>query len=192
MRKCISLLLLAVVLSVCAAAGDIPESVLHDDAARLFFAKVTAYTDDGVSLEVVKPLKGDIAVGDNVTGEKPSAVGGFHVLTGNVYLVLMYDKYNPDYLIETTGYDTAMLRFRHKPGAMWRRLETYLRDGSVARAEKERRERLGLMPYEPSDAPCPPMCSPVYVCAIIACAFVLFAVEGSFLRSARDCTKKRT
>lgn len=143
MKRCLTVLLALLLLTLPATAGAIPESLLHSDDALVFFGEVLSYHPD-VSVEVstVKTIKGDVVPGVGHYA-KPSTVGDFNVVPGYVYLFTYLDENNPTEIFEVTSYDTAELKLRNTTGDMWERFEEYLNNGEYEKAEAERLERLG-------------------------------------------------
>ena len=152
MKKVISILsLVAIILSmsITAFAGSIPEDLLHEDYAQIFFAKVidTYKTKEGIPcIEVmpVKAVKGDVSIGGEkaIVYNNPNTVGDFKVKEGNVYLFTYFDENNPTDIFEVTSYDTSTLKLKNVEGDMWMRFEQYLNEGRYLSAEHERIDRL--------------------------------------------------
>lgn len=70
-KTIISILLLCIMISFSAFAGDIPESMLSDDEALVFIGKVcnNVLIDSEIKLECIKKIKGDIKENDILTFE---------------------------------------------------------------------------------------------------------------------------
>ena len=131
-----------------AFAGSIPEDLLHDDNAQLFFAEVIkTYTPSGdkpyVEVKPVKVIKGDVRIGREqvIVYYNPNTVGDFDVKFGNVYLFTYFDENNPTDIFEVTSYDTSVLKLKNVEGDMWKRFEKYLNEGRYEEAEQERIDR---------------------------------------------------
>lgn len=154
MRRLVSLIcMVAALLSApgSASAGDIPESLLHDDNAQLFFARVVSYRPDGEHSEVllspVRVIKGDVQTGGTLAYRWPNTIGDFTVRPGSVYLFTHFNEHNPTDIFEVTSYDTARLRLRNVEGPMWERFQRYLNEGRYEEAERQRLDRQnGLLP----------------------------------------------
>ena len=152
MKKIISLLcLVAIMLSMSstALAGSIPEDLLYEDYAQIFFAEVVYYHPDkenpDIELSPVKVVKGDVKTGVKLTYYNPNTVGDFKVKEGNVYLFTYFDENNPTDIFEVTSFDTSTLKLKNVEGDMWMRFQKYLNNGDYEEAEQERRDRLGLL-----------------------------------------------
>ncbi len=138
----LSLALVMVLLSsVSVFAGDVPESLLHEEGAKVFLATIENYTlkepmIDNIDLIPTEKIKGDVEV-----GVKQSYSKGYSSakLEPNVeYLVGYVDEYNLYiYEIETREGNQFKL-VESKTYEMVKRLENYLNDGSFEKAEKER------------------------------------------------------
>ena len=162
MKKLISFICMTMILlsmSITAFAGSIPEDLLHFDDAKIFFAEVigTYNTKEGVPrIEVmpVKVVKGDVGIGGEkaIVYNNPNTVGDFKVKEGNVYLFTYFDENNPTDIFEVTSYDTSTLKLKNVEGDMWMRFQKHLNNGDYEEAEKERRERLGLLDELMEDA----------------------------------------
>ena len=134
-----------------AMAGSIPEDLLHEDNAKIFFGEVVAFHSNGEEsfVEVIptKKIKGDVVLdGLAKTWPRANAVGDFRVEPGKVYLFTYFDEHNPTDIFEVTSYDTATMELAHVSGDMWERFERYLHEGRYEEAEEERldRENAGL------------------------------------------------
>ena len=132
--------------SVTAFAGDIPESLLENDDAQVFFGEVTACDleseQPGVEVLVVKAVKGEVNAEEAAIYMNPYPVGDFEMKEGNIYLFTYYDLYNPTYIFETTSCDTQTLELQNAPGDMWARFEQYLNEGRYEEAEQRRVDKL--------------------------------------------------
>lgn len=91
MKKIISILVvtLSLLLTVNVFAGDIPESLLSDQA-QLFFGEVVDYHPDkenpSIGVSPVKVIKGDIVEGSYRVYNSPWPMGNFTVVPGEIYL----------------------------------------------------------------------------------------------------------
>lgn len=149
MKKIIAMLMLVIVMmssAITALAGDIPESLLHDENAQLFFGEVLSYHPNkekpSMSVSPVVAIKGNVKEGTKQNYSNPNTMGGFKVQEGKVYLFTYYE--NADYIdiFEVTTYDTRTLRLKHVEGSMWERFEKYINDGKYGEAKVE-----GMLPY---------------------------------------------
>ena len=162
MKKIISFIgIITIILSMTLTvfAGSIPEDLLHEDYAQIFFAKVidTYKTKEGIPcIEVmpVKAVKGDVSIGGEkaIVYNNPNTVGDFKVKEGNVYLFTYFDENNPTDIFEVTSYNTSTLKLKNVEGDMWMRFQKHLNNGDYEEAEQERRERLGLLDELMEDA----------------------------------------
>ena len=126
-----------------ALAGDIPESLLYDGNALVFFGTVAAYNKDNETITVVpaQKIKGDVKTGAETTYKDTVLVGGDAVFPadGETYLMSYYDENNPLYVYRVTSTDTATLKIKGIKGqGMWERLQEYLNDGKYEEKEAER------------------------------------------------------
>ena len=145
MKKIISLFaIIAMMFSMTLTAfgGSIPEEMLNDDNAQLFFAEVVYYhpnkENPDIELSPVKVIKGDVKTGGKLTYYNPNPVGDFKVKEGNVYLFTYFNEDNPTDIFEVTSYDTSKLKIKHVSGDMWERFEKYLNEGRYLDAEHKR------------------------------------------------------
>ena len=162
MKKIISFIgIFAIILSMSmtALAGSIPEDLLHEDFAQIFFAEVVDTYDsyDGTPCIEVIPvnvIKGDVKIGTEqaIVYKNPNTVGDFRVKKGSVYLFTYLDENNPTDIFEVTSYDTSTLKLKNVEGDMWMRFQKYLNNGDYEEAEQERRDRLGLLDELMEDA----------------------------------------
>ena len=149
-KKCIIAMLALVIVmissSITALAGDIPESLLHDDTAQIFFGEVLSYHPNkktpSMSVSPVVAIKGNVKEGTKQNYNNPNAMGGFNIVVGKVYLFTYYE--NADYIdvFEVTTYDTRTLKLKHVEGSMWERFEQYINQGKYGEAKVE-----GVLPY---------------------------------------------
>lgn len=144
MKKIIFILAISLLCTMQVFAGDVPEGLLSGDKAQVFFAEVAGYNEgeNSIAVKPVRKIKGDVNVGSGQIYYDPYAVGGFIPQEGEVYLFTYYDQYNPTYIFETTGTETATLQLKHHDGDMWKRFEEYLNAGRYEAAEQKRLERL--------------------------------------------------
>lgn len=142
MKKLISTLIVTMLLlfSVNVFAGDIPESLLSDQA-ELFFGEVVDYHPDkenpSIGVSPVKVIKGDIVEGSYRVYNSPWPMGNFTVVLGEIYLFTYYDDVNTTDIFEVTTYDTKTLKLKHVEGDMWKRFEKYLNEGRYGEARIE-------------------------------------------------------
>ena len=149
MRKIIVVLTFAIAMissSITAFAGDIPESLLIDQSAQLFFGEVLSYHPNketpSISVSPVVAIKGDVKEGTKQNYINPYAMGGFNIVEGKVYLFTYYENAEWIDVFEVTTYDTRTLKLKNVEGAMWERFEEYLNQGKYGEAKVE-----GMLPY---------------------------------------------
>ena len=142
MKKIISILVvtLSLLLTINVFAGDIPESLLSDQA-QLFFGEVVDYHPDkenpSIGVSPVKVIKGDIVEGSYRVYNSPWPAGNFTVIPGEIYLFTYYDDVNTTDIFEVTTYDTKTLKLKHVQGDMWKHFEKYLNEGKYGEARIE-------------------------------------------------------
>ncbi len=139
-------------------AGSIPEDMLSDDKAQMFFAKLVSYSpnDDGetkANLIPTKIIKGDVKLGESLWYDKSTKCGDFTVKIGDEYLFLYYDEHNPTYFLKTSTQDTKTLKFQGTNGDMWKRLEQYLNEGKFEEAEIKRKQSINQLHPEKEETP---------------------------------------
>lgn len=149
MKKFLALLVFAIVMissSTTAFAGDIPESLLHDETAQLFFGEVLSYHPNketpSLSVSPVAAIKGNVKEGTKQNYNNPNAMGGFHITEGKVYLFTYYEGAESIDVFEVTSYNTNTLKLKHVEGSMWERFEKYINQGKYGEAKVE-----GMLPY---------------------------------------------
>lgn len=180
---CITVMILS--MSMTALAGDIPESLIWNDEAQIFFGEVIDYYPDkdepSISVSPVKKIKGDVNIGSKQTYLKPNPMGGAEIVEGNVYLCVYYDEVNPFDIFEVTSYDTKTLKVKGIQGDMWERFQEYINNGEYERAELE---RTGNQASEESEySKLPPINSGNYIIfQNIMFAWVLPFIIGAILR----------
>ena len=138
-------------------AGDLPETLLSDDDAQIYFGELIEVNvlsrDFKTIVKPVKKVKGDVELGVDETYVAPEFIGEFSAKKGNIYLFAYLDSSNPLYIFEIDSYDTSALKITGiKKNEMWQRFLGYINEGKFEIAEKERLERLGISettePYE--------------------------------------------
>ena len=137
---------MTMILPLTAFAGDIPESLLYEEGAQIFFGEVLAYHPDkenpDIEVWIAAKIKGNVNEGSKQVYNNPDPVGDFKVREGKVYLFTYYEGDNYIDFFEVTTYDTRTLKVRHVEGPMWERFEQYLNEGKYGEAKIE-----GMMPY---------------------------------------------
>ena len=140
------LICMTMILPLTAFAGDIPESLLYEEGAQIFFGEVLSYHPDkknpDIEVWIAAKIKGNVNEGSKQVYNNPNPVGDFKVREGKVYLFTYYEGDNYIDLFEVTTYNTKTLKVRHVEGPMWERFEQYLNEGKYGEAKIE-----GMMPY---------------------------------------------
>ena len=140
------LICMVMILPLTAFAGDIPESLLYEEGAQIFFGEVLSYHPDkknpDIEVSPVVGIKGNVKEGSKQTYNNPNPIGGFKVRVGKVYLFTYYEGDNYIDFFDVTTYNTKTLKVRHVDGPMWERFEQYLNEGKYGEAKIE-----GAMPY---------------------------------------------
>ena len=161
MKKILTVLIAVVIIVLNTAsvfAGDIPETILSDDAAQLYFGELVEVNvlsnDFKTVVKPVKKVKGDVSVGVESEYISPQFVGNFSAKKGNVYLFAYINESNPLYIFEVDSYDTTTIKVTGAKDDMWQRFQSYLHEGKYEEAEKERLDRLGIVEnINPSELP---------------------------------------
>ena len=142
-----ALFCVTMILPLTAFAGDIPESLLYEDGAQIFFGEVLAYHPDkenpDIEVWIAAKIRGNVNEGSKQVFIHPDPIGDFKVREGKVYLFTYYEGHNYIDFFEVTTYDTRTLKVRHVEGPMWERFEQYLNEGKYGEAKIE-----GMMPYK--------------------------------------------
>ena len=140
------LICMVMILPLTAFAGDIPESLLYEEGAQIFFGDILSYHPDkknpDIEVSPVVGIKGNVKEGTKQIYNNPNPVGDFKVHVGKVYLFTYYEGDNYIDFFEVTTYNTRTLKVRHVEGPMWERFEQYLNEGKYGEAKIE-----GIMPY---------------------------------------------
>ncbi len=130
---------------ITAFAGDIPESLLSEDKALLFFGELVSCdkSDESITITVLptQKIKGDVNTEDSQTYYNVELVGrdGFTPTEGETYLMAYYDQNNPLYVFRVTTVDTKTLTIEGIAGIdMWERMQGYLNEGAYEKKETER------------------------------------------------------
>ena len=145
-------ILILICFSVVAFAGSVPEDLLYEDFAQVFFAEVKEYEtkitaeDSYINVIPVKAVKGDINIGNEVIYEHPYPIGDFIPQKGYAYLIAYFDENNPAYIFRVSDYNTQNLRLIDikNDNNMWNRFEEYLNNGKYEKAEEIRKAETGI------------------------------------------------
>lgn len=146
MKKFIYTLMLIVAIFICeitVSAGDIPEAILHDDSALLFFGEVLSYdkTYNNITVLPTQNIKGDVNIDMEQTYDNGILQGieDYDLSNGEIYLMAYINNDNPLYVFRITNTDTKTLKIEGIAGLnMWERMQEYLNDGMYEQKETER------------------------------------------------------
>lgn len=145
MKKIVMVICVISLLLISALAGDIPEALMSEDGAQIFFGEVVSYEPEGeipyVEVIPTEKIKGDVIVGSCGTWQKANTMGDFDVKIGETYLFTYLDASNSTDIFEVTSLDVSSLKIKNVSGDMWERFEKYLHEGRYLEAEQERIER---------------------------------------------------
>ncbi len=149
MKKVVSficLLIMVLSVSLTAFAGSVPEDLIFEDGAQIFFAEVLSYHPNkekpDMEFSPIKKIKGDVKTGTKQIAYNINKVGDFKIVVGKVYLFTYFDENNPTDIFETTTQDTKTLKLKNTTGDMWERFEKNLNDGLYEKAELKRLGKL--------------------------------------------------
>lgn len=142
MKKLFLLLAVLTLLSVFPAslAGDVPESLLGDDNAKVFFGKVVECEERHIVVEQIKNIKGEFEEGALITHDRYTAMDSRYALKEKIYLCGLSDESN-FYLWETDGMDPATLKLTATDN-LSQRMQRYLNEGLFEKKEQERIQAL--------------------------------------------------
>lgn len=147
MKKYISALIvfsIIMLFNVCICyAGDVPESLLHDDNAQLYFGKVVKLTDGSITIVPVKIIKGDVEPDKEITYTKGYMLTHGKAQVGKTYLIGYIDINNLYYWI-TDNMDPKTLKIKNA-SSMDKRLQGYLNNGDFEKAEEARLARINAI-----------------------------------------------
>ncbi|MEG1501497.1 MAG: hypothetical protein RR396_06020, partial [Clostridiales bacterium] len=116
-------------------AGDIPESLLSNDSAQVFFGEIKSVSGDSITVFQRQNIKGEFLEGRQQTYAAFSFAGS--PIIGKTYLCGFYDEINPLHLWEVDSLETKDLKIKSKDD-MSKRMQKYLNDGKFEEKEKER------------------------------------------------------
>lgn len=141
------LMCMVMILPLTAFAGDIPEILLYEEGAQIFFGEVLSYhpnkENPDIEVWIAAKIKGNVNEGSKQVYTHPDPVGDFKVREGKVYLFTYYEGDNYIDFFEVTTYNTRTLKVRHVEGPIWERFEQYLNEGKYGEAKIE-----GMIPYK--------------------------------------------
>lgn len=134
----LSVMIFFLMTAVC-YAGDVPESALMADYAKVYFGQVSEFTDEVINVTALQNIKGEFEQGEIYNGVYSLMQAEPKI--GEVYLCLYLDEANPLYMYEVTSTDTKTLKLKSTVD-MAKRMEQYLNNGDFERAEQKRLEKL--------------------------------------------------
>ncbi len=156
MKKLVSLLSVIVIIfavSVSVFAGDVPESLMYEDSAKVFIGTVEDFTFkseisfssqagiDTVDVIPTEKIKGDVEIGVKETYTRCDSV--LILEKGKEYLFGYFDE-NNFYIYEIKSRDENKIKLVNSDKFdMTKRFEDYLNDGSFERAEQLRLAKMG-------------------------------------------------
>ena len=140
MKKCAKKLLIMLfavltmgLLPVCTCfAGDVPEGLLCDENALVFFGEVQSIDTDKIVVTVAENIKGNAKEADEYTYAEWEFTQD--LVVGEVYLCGYYDENNPLYIWEITEQNTETLKIKNTDD-MSKRMEQYLNNGDFAEVQ---------------------------------------------------------
>lgn len=124
-------------LSTVCYAGSIPEDLLYDDSAQVYFGEVKNVDGDNISVIQRKNIKGDFTQDRELTYKRFTFTNSPEI--GATYLCGYFDENNPFYVWDVTSLDTQTLTIKNTDD-LSKRMQEYLNDGKFDEKEKERLE----------------------------------------------------
>ncbi|HWQ74201.1 MAG TPA: hypothetical protein VN441_02685 [Syntrophomonas sp.] len=124
-------------LSTVCYAGSIPEDLLYDDSAQVYFGEVKNVDGDNISVIQRKNIKGDFTQDRELTYKGFTFTNSPEI--GATYLCGYFDENNPLYVWDVTSLDTQTLTIKNTDD-LSKRMQEYLNDGKFDEKEKERLE----------------------------------------------------
>lgn len=116
-------------------AGDVPEGLLNNDTAQVYFGEVKSADGDSITVIQKKNIKGEFTEDKEYTYADYVFTASPQV--GDMYLCGFYDENNPLYIWEVTGLETDTLKIKNTDD-MSKRMEQYLNEGKFEEKEAER------------------------------------------------------
>lgn len=124
-------------------AGDIPESLLNNDTAQVYFGEISDIDDESITVIQRQNVKGNFSEGseqvyEDYLFEDP--------IIGKTYLCCFLDEQNPLYIWEVSSFDLNELEIidESKEFEMTKRMQKYLNDGVFTEKEQERLVNLAI------------------------------------------------
>lgn len=129
---CLVVLLLA---STSCLAGDIPEGLLMNNTAVVYFGEIKSIEQNTITVIQKQPIKGLFEEGSERTYSDFVFTG--NPIVGEIYLCGFYDEYNPLYIWEVTSFEPKTLQIKTTDN-MSTRMQEYLNTGKFEEKEQER------------------------------------------------------
>lgn len=107
-------------------AGDIPESLLSDDHAQVYFGEIKCVDGDRVTVIQRQNIKGEFTKDREIIYSE--FIYTVNPEVGKQYLCGFLNDDNPVYLWEVTGFDINTLKIMHDDN-MSQRMQDYLNNG---------------------------------------------------------------
>lgn len=120
--------------SIC-YAGDVPETLLYDDSAYVYFGKIKSIDNESVTVIQYQNIKGDFLKGRELNYERFVFDGTLK--SDEIYLCGFIDENNPLYIWAVSCLDTKDLKIETKDSQS-QRMQTYLNEGKFEEKENER------------------------------------------------------
>lgn len=143
----ISIIAIMLSMTLTALAGDVPESLLVEDDAKLYIGTIEDFTDEetpsapyvkvtSVSITPVEEIKGDVEIGKIIVYEKTNM--HLKLEEAKDYLIADIDENNL-YAFEIKSKTEEEIKLLNSDKYdMVQRLENYINEGAYAMAEQER------------------------------------------------------
>ena len=125
--------------SVC-YAGDVPECLLSDDAAQVYFGEVKSIDGESITISQYKNVKGEFIQNQEYTYPSFILFDGTPK-AGSRYLCGYVNEINPIYMWKVTNNEPNNLKIEASD-SMSERMEKYLNTGEFEKMEAERLARL--------------------------------------------------
>lgn len=116
-------------------AGDIPETLLNNDSAYVYFGEIKSIHNESITVTQYQNIKGDFSEGRELSYEKFVFMGT--PTTGERYLCGFINENNPLYIWAVSSLDTKDLEIEAKDD-LSQRMQKYLNEGKFEEKEKER------------------------------------------------------
>lgn len=130
----LSLFVLMSVTTVC-YAGDIPETLLGDNSAQVFFGEIKNVDEEIITVIQRQNIKGEFSKDSEITYNSFSFTASPKL--GEIYLCGYVDENNPLYVWEVTSTETKSLQISNTD-EMSKRMQQYLNEGRFEEKESER------------------------------------------------------